>query len=214
MPLNCDCYGGCWGDHSKGWPTIFFLTKDEATRVFTACWKVLGIPHGSYVLDGRDLRLETEEYATKVRRYVLAQTNQMSPNDYQREALRTERTPEFVDGDWERPLERDLRSHSGGRPMARLIHAILGVCTEAGELQDMVKKHLIYDKQFDRVNVLEEAGDVMWYLALALDACGFTMSEAMERNIAKLRARFPEKFTSEKALHRDLGAERDALENK
>jgi NTP pyrophosphatase (non-canonical NTP hydrolase) len=133
----------------------------------------------------------------------------MDPNEYQREALRTEKTPDFVrlpgEGPGWDPSQRDLA-------IARLMHGMIGVCTEAGELQDMVKKHLIYGKEFDPVNVIEECGDVLWYVALALDACGYTMTDAMDRNLAKLRARFGERFTSERALTRDLEAERTTLE--
>jgi NTP pyrophosphatase (non-canonical NTP hydrolase) len=128
---------------------------------------------------------------------------EMTPNEYQKAALRTEHTPLFVD---------DHADQVDGVNMARLIHAALGTCTEVGELQDMIKKHLIYNKPFDKVNVLEECGDVLWYLALALDASGYTLEECMERNIAKLRKRFPERFTTEHALARNLTAERQALE--
>lgn len=123
----------------------------------------------------------------------------MTPNEYQQAAQRTEKTPLFVNGDLSQ---------------SRLVHAMLGVCTEAGELQDMMKKHLIYGKPFDAVNVVEECGDVLWYLALALTSVGSTMEECMERNIAKLKRRFPSRFTEEAALNRDLESEREALEGK
>lgn len=131
---------------------------------------------------------------------------QMSANDYQREALRTEYTPPFATVPTDAPLT--------ARELERLIHGMFGICTETGELQDMMKKHLIYGKPFDRVNVMEECGDILWYIALTLHAAGYSMTDSMERNIAKLRKRFPDKFTSEKALTRDLTAERNALENK
>jgi NTP pyrophosphatase (non-canonical NTP hydrolase) len=130
----------------------------------------------------------------------------ITPNEYQRAALRTERTPEFVKG----ASFKDISDHG----VARLLHAMIGACTETGELQDMVKKALIYNKPFDRVNVLEECGDTLWYLALALDAAGYTMAECMERNIEKLRVRFPDKFTFKGANNRDLDAERVSLEKK
>lgn len=126
----------------------------------------------------------------------------MTADEYQKQALRTEHTPPFA----------NTTEEINGRALSRLLHAALGACTEVGELQDMIKKHLIYSKEFDRVNVLEECGDILWYIALALDATGFTMEQAMERNIAKLRKRFPDKFTEELAKNRDLDAERKALE--
>jgi hypothetical protein len=45
-----------------------------------------------------------------------------------------------------------------------------------------------------------------------LDSCGYTMSQAMEVNIAKLEKRFAGKFTQEAANVRDLAAERETLE--
>ena len=91
---------------------------------------------------------------------------------------------------------------------------MIGVCTEAGELQDMVKKNLIYGKPLDLTNVMEECFDVMWYVSLCLNAAGFTMEEAMERGIAKLRARYPDGFTEAAALNRDLTKERTELERR
>lgn len=58
MPLNCDCYGGCWGDHSKNWPFIRFPNSNEANKAFRLCHK--NIPYGTYVIMGIDIRFETE----------------------------------------------------------------------------------------------------------------------------------------------------------
>jgi NTP pyrophosphatase (non-canonical NTP hydrolase) len=121
----------------------------------------------------------------------------MNANDYQKAALRTERTPDFL-----------VKGHQ----LARLLHGAIGMCTESGELQDAIKKHLIYDKPLDNVNVVEEIGDLLWYCALVLDAVGSNFGDAFARNIAKLAKRYPDKFTSELALNRDLDAERKALE--
>ena len=128
----------------------------------------------------------------------------MDANEYQRLALRTEKTPLFVRD----PADGDMLA---GERMAKLLHAMLGVTSEAGELADALKRHLIYAKDFDPTNVMEECGDLLWYIALALEATGYTMGEAMQRNIAKLRARYPEGFTEAQALTRDLAAEIDAL---
>jgi NTP pyrophosphatase (non-canonical NTP hydrolase) len=93
----------------------------------------------------------------------------------------------------------------------KILHAVMGMVTEAGELMDAVKRHLIYGKPLDFVNLMEENGDSFWYQSLLARASGFTFEESMERNIAKLFKRFPEKFSEEKALNRDLDAEREAL---
>ena len=49
---------------------------------------------------------------------------------------------------------------------AQVDHALLGMVTELGELGDMVKRHVIYDKPLDKTNGMEEIGDLFWYLAL------------------------------------------------
>lgn len=123
----------------------------------------------------------------------------MSADEYQQLALRTESTTPFVKND---------------QQLSRIVHGAVGAATEVGELQDMLKKHLIYNKPIDLVNVMEEIGDVLWYCALTLDAAGFTMSQAMDANIAKLKKRFGDKFTEEAANNRDLSAERSVLEEK
>jgi NTP pyrophosphatase (non-canonical NTP hydrolase) len=94
----------------------------------------------------------------------------------------------------------------------RILHAMLGIATEAGELTDAVKKHLMYGKPLDNVNLEEEAGDLMWYISLLLEALSVDYEYIWKQNIAKLKARFPEKFTEHAALHRNLNKERSILE--
>jgi NTP pyrophosphatase (non-canonical NTP hydrolase) len=94
----------------------------------------------------------------------------------------------------------------------RLLHGAMGLCTEAGELQDQLKKHIFYGKPLDVVNIAEECGDLFWYLAETLTAIDARFIDVMHRNIEKLRARYPEKFTEDKAINRDLDAERAVLE--
>lgn len=127
----------------------------------------------------------------------------MDADQYQRDALRTENTPDFV---------RLGRDHDHDVVVARLIHATLGMASEVGELADALKKHIIYGHTLDEINILEESSDLSWYVALGLAAIKHTMSEALERNIAKLKVRFGDKFDAHKALNRDLDAERKALE--
>jgi NTP pyrophosphatase (non-canonical NTP hydrolase) len=102
----------------------------------------------------------------------------------------------------------------GDPKLARLIHASMGLTTEAGEFVDMLKKHLFYGKAVDETNLVEELGDQLWYIALALRTLGSSFEDAMERNIKKLRTRYPNKFEERRALERDLDAERAALEVK
>jgi NTP pyrophosphatase (non-canonical NTP hydrolase) len=127
----------------------------------------------------------------------------MTPNEYQRAALRTE--PTFS-------AYCASRERSDDSLLIRLEHAGYGFATEAGEFLDALKKHKFYGKPLDQTNMAEEVGDLLWYAAIACDALGLDMSSVMATNIAKLKARFPEKFTEAAANNRDLDAERKVLE--
>lgn len=94
----------------------------------------------------------------------------------------------------------------------RLLHAGMGLATESGEFVDMLKKHILYGKSLDEVNLAEELGDLFWYAALACDEMQISFESIMEKNIAKLRARYPNKFTEHDAVNRDLEKERKILE--
>lgn len=96
--------------------------------------------------------------------------------------------------------------------LKRLLHAGIGLSTEGGEFLDALKKHIFYGKELDRVNLSEEIGDIFWYLAIACDELGIEFETVMARNIEKLKARYGEKFTEERAENRDLDKERDILE--
>lgn len=95
---------------------------------------------------------------------------------------------------------------------ANLIHGILGKVTESGELLEALREAYNGNKPLDRVNVIEEVGDGFWYDAIILDEEDSSFPDAMGRVIAKLRARFPDKFTAENANVRDLANERTILE--
>lgn len=95
----------------------------------------------------------------------------------------------------------------------RLLHAGMGLVTESAEFLDALKKSIYYGKELDRVNLKEEMGDILWYLALAMDELGTDFETEMRRNINKLKARYGEKFSRDSAGERDLKKERDILEN-
>jgi NTP pyrophosphatase (non-canonical NTP hydrolase) len=97
--------------------------------------------------------------------------------------------------------------------MSRLNHAALGLSTEANEFADQLKKHLIYGKELDKVNLIEELGDICWFIAMACDELGTNFEEIQEINIKKLKARYGEKYSDDKAINRNLNKERNILEN-
>jgi NTP pyrophosphatase (non-canonical NTP hydrolase) len=94
------------------------------------------------------------------------------------------------------------------------LHAAIGLATEAGEALDIIKKCIFYGKPFgdaERVHFSEEVFDSLWYVALGARSVGVSMSEGASANIRKLKARYPEKFESVRALIRDLDKELEAL---
>lgn len=114
----------------------------------------------------------------------------------------------------EAPVNDGMLHRLTDNPTVRLIHAGFGMCTEAGEFQDQLKRHLFYGKPLDGVNLAEEIGDMMWYLALAANALNVDLIDVATKNIAKLKARYPDKFTEHDAAeeNRDREAERKILE--
>lgn len=92
-----------------------------------------------------------------------------------------------------------------------VIHAILGMATEAGELLELLAR-TVMTKDFDPVNFGEEVFDSQWYEAIGCKAVGMTFEEGQATNIAKLKKRFGAKFDAWYANNRDLVAERVILE--
>ena len=83
-----------------------------------------------------------------------------------------------------------------------LLHAALGLQSEAGEITEEIVTSIIKGRPVDVENVKEELGDQLWYIALALRAIGVDFDTIMQENIDKLAKRYPEKFTTEDALAR------------
>ena len=84
-----------------------------------------------------------------------------------------------------------------------LINSVMGLCGESGEAIDIVKKHLHQGHELDKEKLLKELGDIAWYLAEAAYALGTPLDEVLESNIAKLKARYPEGFDTERSIHRE-----------
>ena len=87
-----------------------------------------------------------------------------------------------------------------------LINGVMGLCGESGEVIDLVKKHLAQGHELDRDAMIKELGDVAWYLAETAYALGVPLEEVMQRNIVKLRARYPEGFDADRSLNREENA--------
>lgn len=87
---------------------------------------------------------------------------------------------------------------------ADLIHMAIGVCGEAGELADALKKFGIYNKPLDRENVIEELGDLEFFLEGIRQRLNITREDTLAHNIGKLRDRYKSlTYTDEAAINRE-----------
>ncbi len=101
------------------------------------------------------------------------------------------------------------------------MHAVIGMTDEMGELSEILKRALYYGDRIDNDHILEELGDMMFYIMLECmrqaAVRGMLVSEVFQRvldgNVSKLKKRFPEGFSEAKATEsgRDREAERQAM---
>ena len=106
----------------------------------------------------------------------------MTPNEYQKEALRT--------------------ASGMSKEYPRILNGLMALNGEAGECIDILKKHLYQGHAFDSEHMAKELGDVAWYLAISAEAIGYDLETIFQMNIDKLRARYPDGFDADHSLHR------------
>lgn len=125
----------------------------------------------------------------------------MTPNEYQKEALKTESIPRNADGT---PYDMLSVFNPGTFSMVcRLLQGLMGLNGEAGEAIDILKKHLFQGHDLDRERLAKELGDVAWYLAVSADALGYSLEQVLQMNIDKLRARYLDGFEAERSVNRN-----------
>ena len=105
-----------------------------------------------------------------------------------------ERIKELQDGDadWANPQ--------------RLLTGAIGICSEGGELLDLVKKIIFQGKKPSeelRNKVKNELGDVMWYVQQVLITMEWDLEEVLAENTKKLSGRYPEGFSVDKSENRE-----------
>lgn len=71
-----------------------------------------------------------------------------------------------------------------------LLHMAIGISGEAGELLDTVKKHVIYNKELDENNLIEELGDLEFYMQGMREALEVSRKETLRANYVKLGVRY------------------------
>jgi len=84
-----------------------------------------------------------------------------------------------------------------------LINSVMGLCGEAGEAIDIVKKWLAQGHELDKAHLARELGDVAWYLAEAATALDMPLEDIFRANIEKLKQRYPQGFETQRSLKRE-----------
>lgn len=114
----------------------------------------------------------------------------MTLNEYQIAAQRTS-SEKFADIDAE------------GLNLLQLENGLMGLCGEAGECMELLKKHRHQGHELNEAALKEELGDVAWYLAEAASALNLWLDDIAEANLEKLRRRYPEGFEPDRSMHRE-----------
>lgn len=133
---------------------------------------------------------------------------ELTLNQYQNEARRTapramEAYPVCVLHAFE--ALKDMALEGSANALLKLQDILIwgqGLAGEAGEVCDLLKKTHGHGKPYDAEQMKKELGDVLWYVANLADAHGFTLSDVAKANVDKLRARYPEGWSVERANNR------------
>lgn len=106
----------------------------------------------------------------------------LTANDYQNQAMKT-LNPSLS--------KRDV-----------LINGVMGLCGEAGEAIDLVKKHLHQGHPLDKDKLVKELGDIAWYLAETAYALDLPLEIVLRKNLEKLKNRYPDGFDESRSQNR------------
>lgn len=92
----------------------------------------------------------------------------------------------------------------GSRKQSDLNLAVagLGLTGEAGEVADLIKKTVGHGHALDRDKVLEELGDVLWYVAMMATLLDADLATIAQGNVDKLMRRYPDGFSTERSKNR------------
>ena len=95
------------------------------------------------------------------------------------------------------------RTSNTGTDKGKIINGCMGLAGEAGEVIDVLKKHMFQWHELDRAKMIDECSDVMWYLAEIATGLGVTLEEIAQHNVDKLWKRFPSGFDSVRSVNRE-----------
>ena len=114
-------------------------------------------------------------------RFLIAKINyeqKMTLNDYQHETLRT------------------------GKEVG-VIESVMGMCEEIGEVVGKINKATFRGHDADVGELIDELGDVLWYLSITAYNAGVPLESVAKLNLAKLKLRYPDGFDVERSKHEE-----------
>lgn len=93
--------------------------------------------------------------------------------------------------EYQRETQKTFKEHTSLCPTAaRLANWGIGLGGEAGEVQELLKHHLYYGADLDRMELAKELGDVIWYLSAIATTCNMRLDDVIKLNASKLNHRY------------------------
>ena len=188
--LSCDSWNQGYGTEALSAVIRFAFEKMDIDRILVdhmspngasgavmrkAGMTHIGTEHGKYEKHGQIFDAEIYEIRNNTRKA-------MTVKEYQNMAMKS--------------LNPNLSSRDV------LINGVMGLCGEAGEAIDIVKKHLHQGHELDRKKLAGELGDIAWYLAETAHGLGIPLEDIFRGNIDKLKRRYPDGFDTERSINR------------
>lgn len=85
---------------------------------------------------------------------------------------------------------------------AHLLHMTMGAMTEVGEIGTTIKAHVFYGKELDLENLIEELGDLEFYIEGLRGKLEIWRSQVLDHNVKKLSKRYAKGYSNEAAINR------------
>lgn len=104
---------------------------------------------------------------------------------------------------YQKEVQRTTARTSATSLDGALAMTAMGLAGETGEVCDILKKYVFHAHELDRDKLELEIGDVAWYLAALCNALNVPLKEVLDKNVEKLRKRYPSGFSAERSKDRE-----------
>lgn len=104
---------------------------------------------------------------------------------------------------WEYQINAKRTMNAELSEQEQLANLGLGLAGEAGEVVELIKKHVYHGHEIDKVELVSELGDALWYLTNICDTIGMPLELVALHNVDKLKKRYPEGFDPKRSQVRE-----------